>query len=76
MTKGDALARLRRDLGARALFYAGDDVTDERAFRSLHPDDVTVRVGAGETAARFRVDDPDGLAAVLLALAADLEGPR
>ena len=76
VTKGDALAELRRDLGARALFYAGDDVTDERAFRSLHPDDVTVRVGAGETAARFRVDDPDGLAVVLLALAAELEGPR
>lgn len=69
VTKGDALAGLRHDLGARALFYAGDDVTDERAFRTLRPEDVTVRVGPGDTAARFRVDDPDGLAAVLLRLA-------
>jgi len=75
VTKGDALADLRRDLGARALFYAGDDVTDERAFTTLRPEDVTVRVGPGDTAARFRVDDPDGLAAALHRLAALLDGP-
>ena len=71
VTKGDALARLRQDLAAEALLYSGDDVTDERAFRTLEPDDLTVRGGPGDTAARFRVDDPPALATVL-GLLADL----
>ena len=73
VTKGQALADLRRELGAGPLLYAGDDVTDERAFVTLGPDDVTVRVGAGDTAARFRVERPEDLAAVLERLA-DLLG--
>ncbi|WP_029663062.1 trehalose-phosphatase [Cellulomonas sp. KRMCY2] len=70
VTKGDALADLRRDLAVGVLLYAGDDVTDERAFAALRPDDVTIRVGPGPTAARFRVPDPHGLAAALTRLAA------
>ena len=69
VTKGDALADLRRELGVGALLYAGDDVTDERAFSTLRPEDLTVRVGPGDTAARFRVADPEGLAAALIRLA-------
>ncbi|CCG05749.1 trehalose-phosphatase [Blastococcus saxobsidens] len=53
--KGSALRRLVVDLGAAAAVYLGDDVTDEDGFRALGPDDVTVKVGAGDTAARFRV---------------------
>ena len=64
-TKADALADLRAELGVDALLYAGDDVTDERAFAALGPDDVTVRVGPGQTAARFRVADPFEMSAVL-----------
>lgn len=70
VTKGDALASLRAD--AAGLLYAGDDVTDERAFTTLGPADVTVKVGPGSTAARFRVADPHGLAAALGHLAARL----
>lgn len=69
VTKGDALADLRRELAVGALLYAGDDVTDERAFTTLAPQDVTVRVGPGDTAARYRVADPEGLAAALVRLA-------
>lgn len=69
VTKGDALATLREETAATALLYAGDDVTDERAFTTLRPDDVTVRVGDGATAARFRVADPDAFAAALVHLA-------
>lgn len=72
VTKGDALADLRAETAAGALLYAGDDVTDERAFRTLGPDDLTIKVGDGETAARFRVEDPAGLAAALGRLAAAL----
>jgi alpha,alpha-trehalase len=40
--------------------YAGDDETDEDAFRALRPTGVTILVGdaAWETAAEFRADDP------------------
>lgn len=72
--KGAALAALRDELHAGAVVYAGDDVTDEHAFRALGPDDVTVKVGDGETSARFRVADPEELAALLSGLAAAVAG--
>jgi len=67
--KGSALRRLIDDLGVRAAVYLGDDLTDEDGFRALGPDDVTVKIGPGETAARFRVPDPAGALAVLARLA-------
>ncbi|GAA4658386.1 trehalose-phosphatase [Kineococcus glutinatus] len=72
--KGAGLLRLRDRLAAAgpavgAVLYAGDDVTDEDAFAALGEADVTVKVGPGETAARFRVADPQGMATLLTALA-------
>jgi trehalose-phosphatase len=72
VTKGDALAVLRGELGVDVVAYAGDDVTDERAFATLGPRDVTVKVGPGTTAARFRVPDPDAVASLLTGLADEL----
>lgn len=69
VSKGDALATLRAELGASTVVYAGDDVTDERAFVTLGAADVTVKVGDGPTAARFRVQDPDAVAALLARMA-------
>jgi trehalose 6-phosphate phosphatase len=63
--KGTALRRLRAELGAAGALYLGDDVTDEDGFRALEDDDVTVKVGDGETAARYRVADLAGALAVL-----------
>ncbi|NYG07177.1 trehalose 6-phosphate phosphatase [Phycicoccus badiiscoriae] len=63
--KGTALVALRDELGADVVAYFGDDVTDEDAFRALGSDDVTVKVGPGATAARFRVDSPEEAAAAL-----------
>lgn len=68
-SKGEALTALRDELASPVVLYAGDDTTDEHAFGSLRPDDVTVKVGAGESSARFRVDDPDALVAALSVLA-------
>ena len=75
VTKGAALRRLRVVAGVPApggVLYAGDDVTDERAFAVLDDaaGDVTVKVGDGATAARHRVADPDAVAAVLQHLVA------
>lgn len=63
--KGQALKALARAHRAEAILYLGDDVTDERAFAELGPDDVTIRVGPGETVADFRVADEEGAVKVL-----------
>ena len=74
VTKGRALLRLRDDVGAVSVVYAGDDTTDEHAFGDLGDADVTVKVGPGPTAARYRVDDPEALCEVLAAFAAAVTG--
>lgn len=73
-TKGEALEHLRRYTAADAVFYAGDDVTDEDAFAALTPDDLGVKSGPGATEAAFRVAGPDEIALVLSTLATFREG--
>ena len=64
--KGSAVTALGRDRGVTARMYFGDDVTDEDVFaRMTRPDDVTVKVGPGSTAARHRVDDIPAVVAAL-----------
>lgn len=53
VNKGITIRGVRN--GAPALI-AGDDATDEDSFLD-NPDAITVKVGAGDTAARFRVRD-------------------
>jgi trehalose 6-phosphate phosphatase len=73
-TKGEALEHLRRYTAADAVFYAGDDVTDEDAFAALLPHDVGVKSGPGATEAAFRVGGPEEIALVLTTLATFREG--
>jgi trehalose 6-phosphate phosphatase len=69
--KGEAIDILRerlRDvdrLGASAVVFFGDDVTDEKAFRRMRESDVGVKVGPGDTAAGYRVESPDDVAEAL-----------
>ncbi|CAN5436977.1 hypothetical protein BH10ACT7_BH10ACT7_10520 [soil metagenome] len=70
-TKGEAVEHLRRYTAADAVFYAGDDVTDEDAFAALTADDVGLKSGDGPTLANFRVPGPTQVARAL-ALLADL----
>jgi trehalose 6-phosphate phosphatase len=66
--KGTALADLRDTVGATAVAYFGDDVTDEHAFERLGDGDLTVKVGTGRTAARHRVEGPEDVAVALAVL--------
>ncbi|GAB3306748.1 trehalose-phosphatase [Geodermatophilus aquaeductus] len=66
--KGSAVTRLRDELGAAAVLYLGDDRTDEDVFATLGPDDAGIKVGEGETTARYRVADPAAVVAVLRTL--------
>lgn len=76
--KGAALVSLATQIGADAVFYAGDDLTDEHGFTALADDAqarragrrLTVRVGEGQTSARFRVADEEEMVTVLEALLA------
>nr|WP_254058248.1 trehalose-phosphatase [Clavibacter michiganensis] len=68
-TKGEAVEHLRRYAEAAAVFYAGDDVTDEDAFAALQAGDLGLKSGTGATAADFRVDGPHDVARVLQVLA-------
>jgi trehalose-phosphatase len=71
--KGTAVARLAGDLGAHgpdaSLLFAGDDVTDEDAFRLLraeYPHAVTIHVGDDtDTNAEFSMPSLDALRTVL-----------
>jgi trehalose-phosphatase len=65
--KGDAVLRLVGRTGERFLpVYFGDDLSDEDAFAALRERGITVLVGeAHPSAARYRVDNPADVAAVL-----------
>jgi trehalose 6-phosphate synthase/phosphatase len=58
---------LARADGAAA-FAIGDDRTDEDLFAALPADAITVRVGAGASRARFRIDGPDDARTLLRGL--------
>lgn len=66
-SKGHALDTLRDRIGADAVIYLGDDVTDEKAFAHLRPEagDIGIKVGEGDTAAEFRIADTGDVATVL-----------
>ncbi|MGM0931625.1 MAG: trehalose-phosphatase [Actinomycetota bacterium] len=67
--KGQGIGLLRSFTGATAVFFAGDDVTDEHAFAVLRDADVGIKVGPGSTAAQYRVESPQSFAAALALLA-------
>ena len=80
--KGDAVRWIAHDIERETgetpwLVYFGDDLTDEDAFRAVG-DGASVVVGRRASAARYRLDAPADVAALLadLAEAVALEGGR
>lgn len=74
--KDSAIAELRARTGATAVLFAGDDVTDEDALRSLGSADLGVHVGGGPTAAALCVPDIPALAGLLTLLADERAAAR
>ncbi|MCG3136233.1 MAG: hypothetical protein HJJLKODD_00059 [Phycisphaerae bacterium] len=63
--KGQALRKIRQLVGASAVCFLGDDVTDEDAFVTLSGPDLGVKVGEGVTQAAFRAHDSFEVARIL-----------
>ncbi|WP_216915781.1 trehalose-phosphatase [Nocardia noduli] len=63
--KGTALDTIRHQEGATAAVFFGDDVTDEKAFRVLSGPDLGIKVGAGDSLAKFRVDSTEDVSKAL-----------
>lgn len=68
-SKGDTLHLARHRRGATGVIFIGDDVTDEDAFRSLSPHDLSVHVGDGQSIASHRVASVADVAELLDSLA-------
>jgi trehalose 6-phosphate phosphatase len=66
--KGNALNIVRSQVGATAVIFLGDDVTDEDAFATLTGPDVGVKVGEGDSLAPHRVESPQEVARLLASL--------
>ncbi len=67
-SKGQALRSLADRLDRETVVFLGDDVTDEEAFRMMSDRDISVRVGPGDTSARFRIGGTDAVATFIDAL--------
>ncbi len=60
MNKGQAALSFSSEDAYDFIFIAGDDTTDEDMFKT-HPNHYTVKIGYGETNAKYRLKDPDAL---------------
>lgn len=63
--KGAALDIVRHQQGASAAVFIGDDVTDEKAFKRLSGPDVGIKVGDGESLAKYRVSSTEDVSKAL-----------
>lgn len=65
VSKGTAVSEIAQRHERQTPLYIGDDVTDEDAFRALDENAVTIKVGEGKTAARYRVRGVEDVVAYL-----------
>ena len=65
INKGYAASELEAVYPAGFVLAAGDDYTDEDMFRELPPESYTIKVGPGDTKARFQLSSVDDMMALL-----------
>ncbi|MGB3414891.1 MAG: trehalose-phosphatase [Microbacteriaceae bacterium] len=66
--KGDSLRMLSAQYPGAALFFAGDDLTDEDVFQvlpELSPIHLGIKIGLGDTRARYRLETLEQLPYIL-----------
>jgi trehalose 6-phosphate synthase/phosphatase len=63
--KGQAASSILKEERSDFILAAGDDLTDEQLFAGLSPGSFTIKVGGGETRARFRVATQEGFIEIL-----------
>jgi len=73
-TKGDGITRVAAVTKPDVIVFIGDDVTDEDGFAVLGDADVGIKVGQGDTAAHYRLDDGPGEVAGFLSDVAQARG--
>jgi len=69
MNKGKAVMGFTKGLSGDFIMAAGDDTTDEDMFAVLPAQAYTVKVGRGSTKARFFLEGPAELRALLTKMA-------
>jgi len=67
-SKALAVEELRAEIDAGGVVFAGDDRTDEEVFTMLDGTGCSIRVGPGDTAARYRLAGPPDVLEFLVAL--------
>jgi trehalose 6-phosphate synthase/phosphatase len=65
INKGYAASELEAVYPAGFVIAAGDDYTDEDMFRELPPESYTIKVGPGDTKARFQLSSVDDMTMLL-----------
>lgn len=65
ISKGTAVREIADRYPDKTPIYMGDDVTDEDAFESLGDRAITIKVGEGETGARYRLATIEDVVAYL-----------
>lgn len=65
INKGYAASELEAVYPAGFVLAAGDDYTDEDMFRELPPESYTIKVGPGDTKARYQLSSVDDMTALL-----------
>jgi trehalose-phosphatase len=65
ISKGAAVMRLLEESPADVVLVAGDDLTDESMYRLDIPNLISIRIGPGETHARYWLPTPGAMRRLL-----------